>query len=148
MQIALDVNETTRVEEANKRSRALSGGVRDIGNGAVQRMVKDGIEVPTENRRRRGINVIRDEIKELLSCRVTIKSVQRNHTKGLVTKNKFTAKTDRHHRPMSRQETTPDDKGQDNHKTYWNQETPQNQRKEISCDPPHQHQQQQPSLLN
>ena len=56
----------------------------------VKRPVENGVEITSQHSRDRRINTDRNIVKELITCWVTIRSVDTLDTKNVVAKTKFT----------------------------------------------------------
>ena len=89
MKVTPNVHYTTLVEQPRESGRALSRCVLRHRTSSIKRAVPHRVEVTAHNGGNRGINPGGNQIEKLVSCRVTVGSIQRDYTKQFGMKTKF-----------------------------------------------------------
>lgn len=90
VEITPSVDDTARIKQMSKSSCTLPRVIRDIRAPAIHGVVKNTIEIPTEDRGDSQVNKRDHLIKEQIPRRVTIRGVQRHNTKHFTKKIKLT----------------------------------------------------------
>ena len=89
MEIPPDIDDTTVFEKIFKRGRTVTRGDGQATPRTIQGTVKNFVEIPTKNRRDRGINLGMKINKEPVPRRVAVGGIHTTDTKGLAKERKF-----------------------------------------------------------
>ena len=79
-----NVNDTTVTKENRQQVRTLAGSIKRAGATMVNKTIRNGIKITTQESRNRRVNGINTTMKKSVTVRITIRSITAGYTKDRV----------------------------------------------------------------